>query len=114
LDAIAMRALAPDPARRYSSAEALADDVQRHLDDQPVPARPDGFGYRLSRCIRRNRLATTGLVLALAAMLAGTGISLWQAQRATEEAQRAHTVKAYLLSLFDAGRTNSGGTDMLE
>ncbi len=113
LDAITMRALAPDPARRYSSAEALADDVQRYLDGQPVTARPDGFGYRFSRWIRRNRLAATGLLLALVAMFAGTGISLWQAQRATEEAQRANTVKAYLISLFDAGRTNSGGTDML-
>lgn len=114
LDAIAMRALAPDPARRYGSAEALADDVQRHLDGRPVMARPDGFGYRLSRWIQRNRLASAGLLLAMFAMLAGTGISLWQAQRATEEAQRANTVKDYLISLFDAGRTNSGGTGMLE
>lgn len=114
LDAIAIRALAPDPARRYGSADALADDVQRHLDGQPVTARPDGVAYRLSRWIQRNRLASAGLLLAVVALLAGTGISLWQAQRATEEAHRANTVKDYLISLFDAGRTNSAGAGMLE
>ncbi len=128
LDAITQRALAPDPERRYRSADALADDVQRHLEGQPVQARRDSLLYRSHKWAQRNRLAATGLLLAVVAMLAGTGISLWQAQRATLEAeranreaqragleaQRANTIKDYLIGLFDAGRTNEAGVAALE
>ena len=114
LDSITMRAMAPDPTRRYLGADALADDVQRHLEGLPVQARPDGAWYRASKWMGRNRLAATGLLIAVLALMAGTGVSLWQAQRATLEAQRANTVKEYLIGLFDAGRTNSAGAAALE
>lgn len=114
LDAITMRAIAREPARRYGSAEALAEDVQRHLSGQPVQARPDGFAYRVGKWVGRNRLATVGLLLALVAMLAGTGISLVQARRAEAEAARAIAIKTYLIGLFDSGRTNSEGTAALQ
>jgi serine/threonine-protein kinase len=114
LDAITMRALAQEPTRRYGSAEALAEDVQRYLSGQPVQARPDGFAYRTRKWIGRNRLATIGLLLALVAMLAGTGISLVQARRAEAEAARAIAIKTYLIGLFDSGRTNSEGTAVLQ
>lgn len=114
LDAITLRAVAPDPTRRYLGADALADDVQRHLAGLPVQARPDGAWYRASKWMGRNRLAATGLLIAVIALVAGTGVSLWQAQRATLEAQRANTVKKYLIGLFDAGRTNSAGAAALE
>ena len=109
LDAITMRALAPDPSRRYRGADALADDVQQYLEGRPVRARADGAWYRGSKWLKRNRLAAAGLLIAMIAMIAGTGVSLWQAQRATLEAQRANTVKDYLIGLFDGGRTNSSG-----
>ncbi len=114
LDAITMRALAPDPARRYRGADALADDVQQYLEGRPVRARADGSWYRWSKWFKRNRLAAAGLLVAMIAMIAGTGVSLWQAQRATVEAQRANTVKDYLIGLFDGGRTNSSGVAALE
>lgn len=114
LDAIVTRALASEPARRYGSADALADDVQRHMDARPVMARPDGRLYRIRKWITRNRLAAASLLIGFIAMLAGTGVSLWHAQRAQAEAERATTVKDYLISLFDAGRTNSVGTRALE
>ncbi|MCB1567419.1 MAG: serine/threonine protein kinase [Xanthomonadales bacterium] len=114
LDAITMRAMAREPARRYGSAEALAEDVQRYLSGQPVQARPDGFAYRVGKWVGRNRLATVGLLLALVAMLAGTGISLVQARRAEAQAARANAIKTYLIGVFDAGRTNSEGTAALQ
>jgi TolB-like protein/Tfp pilus assembly protein PilF/predicted Ser/Thr protein kinase len=69
LDAIVMKALARDPQRRYASAKALADELQRYLSSRPVGARPGGLAYRISRFVRRQR---TGVILgtvALAAMI---------------------------------------------
>lgn len=114
LDAIAMQALAPEPARRYRSAEALADDVERYLHGHPVRARPDGALYRWGKWLQRNRLAASGVLLAILALLGGTVISLWQAHRATLEAERAEAVKYYLIGLFDAGRSNSEGAQVLD
>ncbi|MFX8358712.1 hypothetical protein ABTL39_19335, partial [Acinetobacter baumannii] len=58
IDWIVLKCLQHDPARRYRSASELADDVRRHLRNEPVLARPDSLGYRLGRLVRRNRLAT--------------------------------------------------------
>lgn len=114
LDAITLRALADEPARRYGDAQQLADDVQRHLDGQPVQARPDSLGYRSIKFVRRNRFATAMAVLALIGLLGGLAASLWQAGRADREARRATAVKDYLIGLFDAGRTNQAGAAALQ
>ena len=55
LDWITMRALEKDRQRRYPTAAELAADVQRHLDCQPVLARPPSVTYRTGRWMRRNR-----------------------------------------------------------
>lgn len=67
LDNIALTALHRDTDRRYGSAEALADDVRRHLDGLPVRATPDSLGYRLRKFVGRNRLgvAVAAVILAL-------------------------------------------------
>ena len=54
LDTIVLMALRKEPARRYPSASALAADLQRHLDGLPVTARPDTFGYRAGKFVRRH------------------------------------------------------------
>jgi serine/threonine-protein kinase len=114
LDAIVMHALAGEPERRYPGAQQLADDVQRHLDGKPIEARPDSFGYRAAKFMRRNRLAVSTISMALLALLAGFGVSLWQTRRAEQEAHRATVIKEYLIGLFDAGRTNQAGAAALE
>jgi serine/threonine protein kinase/Flp pilus assembly protein TadD len=83
LDWIVMKALEKDRNRRYESASAFAADVQRYLDDEPVQACPPSAGYRLKKFARRNKagLVTTGLVAA--ALVLGTGVSVWQAVEAT-------------------------------
>lgn len=101
LDAIVLRALAAEPQRRYAGAEALADDVQRFLDGRPVIARPDGALYRIGKFARRNRLASAALVAAVLAMIVGTGVSLWQAQRAEHMASRAERSKEFLIGLLE-------------
>jgi serine/threonine protein kinase/WD40 repeat protein len=57
LDWIVMKALEKDRARRYETANGLAADVQRHLNNEPVTAGPPGNLYRLQKLVRRNRLA---------------------------------------------------------
>src|SRR5262249_19674405 len=88
LDWIVMKALEEDRNRRYQTAGAFADDVQRYLHDEPVQAYPPSLGYRLQKVVRRHRgkaLAAAGMLVLL---LAGVAVSTWQAVRATR-AERA-------------------------
>jgi WD40 repeat protein len=78
LEAICLKALAPEPARRYADLSALADDLQRWLDDEPVLARRGGPLERAGLWLRRHRLlavaggsAVVGLLVAAAALVAG-------------------------------------------
>ncbi len=57
VDTIVLKALAIDPARRYASATALADDIERHLQALPIRARNASVGYRWRRALERHRLA---------------------------------------------------------
>jgi serine/threonine protein kinase len=113
LDLVVLTALHRDPARRYSSAAAFADDLARALAGRPVHARPDTARYRLRKSVGRNRLAVTATALGLAALVSGLGLALWQvdaarlaARRADAEAQRAERVKAFLLSVFEQSDPN--------
>ena len=90
LDAIVLKALRADPAARYPSVAALAEDVQRHLDARPVQARTATRRYRLSRFVRRHRgmLAVAGV--AALAVLISLGVAVDQALHARAEAERAN------------------------
>lgn len=67
LDTIVAQAMQKEPARRYASAAALADDLQRYLDGLPVQARRDTSLYRLTKFVRRHRfgVAAAAVVVAL-------------------------------------------------
>ncbi|MGE4001623.1 MAG: protein kinase [Planctomycetaceae bacterium] len=73
LDWIVMKALEKDRSRRYETANGLAMDVQRYLNDEPVVACPPSVSYRLSKVLRRNKVAagiTVAVVLALMSLAA--------------------------------------------
>jgi serine/threonine protein kinase/tetratricopeptide (TPR) repeat protein len=59
VDRIVLKSLEKEPQLRYSSAAAMADDVQRFLDGKPISAQPPRFGYRLGKFLRRNRLVVS-------------------------------------------------------
>jgi serine/threonine protein kinase len=89
LDWIVMKALEKDRDRRYESASAFAQDVQRYLSDEAVAACPPTTGYRLRKYVRRNRgaLATVGVIAAV--LFVATAVSTWQAARAREAQHQA-------------------------
>ena len=109
LDRIVTHAAAPDPERRYPSVEALASDLERHLQGRPVAARGDSLAYRAARFVRRHRFAVGAAAFGVLALLAGLGGALWQAGRAERAAERARlerdqatAARDFLASLFSA------------
>jgi len=89
LDTIAIKALAREPQRRYASAQALGEDLRRHLHGEPIDARPDSWGYRLGKLVRRHPFGTLLTVAGLLALVAMTAVSIGQAKRANEQAESA-------------------------
>lgn len=79
LDWIVLKALEKDPARRYESAGALAEDLARFLHYKPVEARPPSMAYLLQRFMRRHRgpaIAGAALLITLILGAAGTTIGM--------------------------------------
>jgi serine/threonine protein kinase/Tfp pilus assembly protein PilF len=114
LDNIVLKAVEPDPARRYASVERLAEDLRRYLDGLPVEARAASWPYRTAKFVRRHRmgvaLAATAVLL-LAAFVASTLVqsarvarerdrAVAAEQRARREAATAERMIAFLVSLF--------------
>ena len=90
LDWIVMKALEKDRRRRYETANGLARDLENHLNNEPVIARPPGNLYRLQKLVRRNKLAfaagaTITVVLVLAVAVSASQAVI--ARRAERQAQ---------------------------
>ncbi len=83
LDWIVMKALEKDRTRRYDTANGLAADLQRHLDDEPVMARPPSLLDEFQKTVRRHRFGFAAATAVLAALLLGLVASAWQAVKAT-------------------------------
>ncbi len=77
LDWIVMKALEKDRTRRYETANGLARDIQRYLDDEVVEARPPSTGYRIGKFVRRHRAQVMAAGLVLLALLAGIAGTTW-------------------------------------
>lgn len=89
LDAIVMKALAKDPAGRYTTVEQLVADIERHLAHEPVTSVAATPRYRVGKFVRRNRSAVLAAAIVALAVAAGVGGTLWQAAKATEAAESA-------------------------
>jgi tRNA A-37 threonylcarbamoyl transferase component Bud32 len=104
LETICLKCLHKDPARRYASARELADDLHRWLADEPIVARPVGWGERLWRWCRRRPgwAALIGVsALALVALLAG---GIWFTRRLKLELEHTQQARQATLAAKDALR----------
>ncbi len=107
LDTITLKALESEPDRRYASAAALLDDIDRHLNRLPVAARRDTTRYRAAQFVRRHQAGVLAAALVLLALVGGLGAALWQAERAAherdiakQERDTATQVGEFLVELF--------------
>jgi eukaryotic-like serine/threonine-protein kinase len=100
LDWITLKALEKERERRYGTPSALAADVERYLQNQPVEARPASFGNRLQKYVRRNRLAVavaTGAAVLLIGFVVTQTIEL---RRITRERDRADRITEFMTNMF--------------
>jgi serine/threonine-protein kinase len=107
LDNILLKALEPEPDRRYASAGALADDIERHLAGLPVAAHPPSRWYRTRKFVARHKGGVLTTAAFLLAIVAALGLALWQARIARQEAIRANVVRDFVISIF-----KSAGVDL--
>jgi WD40 repeat protein len=98
LDCIVMKCLEKDRTRRYPTANALAADLERHLGNEPVVARPPSTWYRMATTIRRHKLAFASAMVVLASLVLGLTASLWQTIKVSQ-AQRQTERQAYVLKM---------------
>ncbi len=89
LDNIALTALRKEPERRFKTVEDFADDVRRYLDGLPISARPNTKRYLTGKFIQRNKIAVAATALIFISLVTALAFSLWQADKARKERDRA-------------------------
>jgi WD40 repeat protein/serine/threonine protein kinase len=104
LDWIVMKALEKDRTRRYDTANDLAMDVQRHLSDEPILARPPSRLYRFQKLVRRNKLAAIAAGAVAAALVLGLALSTWQYLEKSSAYQRVLAAEAEQRVLREAAQ----------
>jgi eukaryotic-like serine/threonine-protein kinase len=107
LDWIALKALEKDRTRRYATANALAVDVRRHLNNEPVSAGPPGAAYRVRKFARRHRVGVGFAAMLAILLLSVASLMVVQSRRiaqerdrANQEAAAAKQVSDFLVGLF--------------
>ena len=111
LEAICLKAMALDPPARYSSAEALAADIEHWMADEPVAARRDGLTTRTRRWAKRNRTLVSGAAVLLVTALVAAGVGLGVLGKKNREV--ASERNAARLAADEAGAVNDFLTEDL-
>ena len=89
LETITLKCLEKEMDRRYASAKALADDLQRFLDSEPILARRSSLGYRLAKKIRKNPILSMVIALAVTSIVLLAGLLLHARIQSAEQARLA-------------------------
>jgi serine/threonine-protein kinase len=97
LDTLVAKALKKAPAERYANAEALADDLRRHLAHEPIAARPDRPAYVLAKFVRRHRVGVAAGAAVMLALSGGIGVALWEAREAQRQQEQAEGLIEFML-----------------
>jgi serine/threonine-protein kinase len=100
LDAIVLHALQKHVADRYSTVDAFAADITRHVEGRPVLARPAGVWYRLSKGALRHRRTVGAAAAVLIALLTSGAVASWHAHVASREKAQADEVSGFLTTMF--------------
>jgi tRNA A-37 threonylcarbamoyl transferase component Bud32 len=100
LETVCLRCLQKEPARRYTSAAGLAEDLRRFQAGEPVNARPLGILGRAAKWVRRNRIVALLLAAVFVALVAGTVVSAWFAVDAARQAKQARENADEVLAAF--------------
>lgn len=100
LGAIARKAMRSDPTLRYGSAQAFSDDLAALRLGLPVSARRGDWRYRAACFVRRNKVAVAATLLVAATLSTATVVSLTQAHRAREQAERAQAVQGFVENML--------------
>jgi non-specific serine/threonine protein kinase/serine/threonine-protein kinase len=99
LDWIALKAIEKDRSRRYDTANSLAMELQRYLNNEPVNARPPSRSYRMRKFVARHRVGVAAAAAILLLVLASAGVILAQSIRVARERDRAATEAAKATSI---------------
>src|SRR2546425_11620535 len=117
LDVLCLTAMHIEPQRRYRTVEALIRDVDHYLAGEPLEARPDTFGYRIGKFVRRNWQPVSA---AAASLLVVVGLVVFYTVRlatarnaAVAEAARTQRIQRFMLNLFQGGDEAVGPADSL-
>ena len=113
LDAIVLRAMAKQPAKRYASAEAFRVDLDRWLAGEPVEARVPSAAYRASKFVSRHRLGVALGVSAVLSLIGVTVVAVVMGLQAREDSARASAARDFMLGLFKrADQEKARGADI--
>ena len=112
-----LKAIEKDRTRRYDTANTLADDLQRYLDDEPVTARPPQRAYRLRKFVARHRLAV-GAAAAILVLIVGSaivdpdpvGARGARTRSGDGEAAKAQTINAFLQDMLSSANPFGTGS----
>ncbi len=117
LDVLCLTAMHKDPQRRYRTTEALIRDLDHYQKREALEVRPDTFGYRLGKFVRRNRAPVTAALLVstvLIALIAFYTVRLARARDAAlAEVTRTQRIQSFVLNLFQGGEESVGPSDTL-
>jgi tetratricopeptide (TPR) repeat protein len=118
LDAIVLKSLEKDAARRYTSAEQFADDIRRYLEGQPVQACLPTLGYRAVKFVRRHVVSVAAATVVAIALVIGVGLIVRaqrQAERQRVRAERRFNdvrklANSLVFEIYDSIKDLSGAT----
>ena len=117
LDVLCVTAMHIEPQRRYRTVEALIRDIDHYLAGEPLEARPDTFGYRLGKYVRRNwrpvSAATASFIVVVSLVLFYTLRLATARNAAVAEAARTQRIQHFMLNLFQGGEEAVGPADSL-
>src|SRR2546430_2076464 len=117
LDVLCLTAMHIEPQRRYRTVEALIRDIDHYLAGEPLEARPDTFGYRIGKFVRRNwqpvSAAAASLLVVVSLVVFYTVRLATARNAAVAEAGRTQRIQRFMLNLFQGGDEAVGPADSL-